>query len=120
MTARYRALGPLYIQRLIKPGEEFESSLPPGRNWEPLNSEATAACAERDKVRGVVNAAAAKMDARPPAAGAIEIPDDWQDSHPQKRRALAKRLGAPNTVTAADADGFIQNELERRARPVAA
>ena len=30
---KYRALGPLYIKRLIVAGEEFESDLSPGRNW---------------------------------------------------------------------------------------
>jgi hypothetical protein len=43
---RYRALGPLYLRKLVEPGEEFESDLPPGRNWEPLDDEARAAVAK--------------------------------------------------------------------------
>lgn len=120
MTARYRALAPLYVGKLIHPGEEFSSELPPGRNWSPLNADAERKCAERDATRGKMNAEAAKLDARPPAPGAVEIPEDWSEASKAKRMALARKLGAPSTVKAEEADSFIEAELERRSQGKAA
>jgi hypothetical protein len=49
--ARYRALSNLFVgRRLIKPGEEFESDLVPGLNWEPLDDAARAAKAAAERL----------------------------------------------------------------------
>ena len=52
--ARYRAKAELYAlspqwlgNRLVKPGEEFESDDTPGRNWYPLDEAAIAAVVAR-------------------------------------------------------------------------
>lgn len=50
-----------------------------------------------------------------PAPGKVEIPNDWRDQGPQKRRMIAIRLGAPNTVKSEDADKLIEAEQARRA-----
>jgi hypothetical protein len=47
-------------------------------------------------------------------AGPVDIPAGWRDLSVAKRRALAIRLGAPNTVTADDADTKIENEAKAR------
>lgn len=120
MTAKYRALQALYIDRLIQPGEEFESELHAGRNWEPLNDAARKACADRDAKRGMVNAVAAKLDPQIPSIKSVEISDDWKLLSKNARRQLAIKLGAPNTVKASEADGFIEAELERRGQLQAA
>lgn len=44
-----------------------------------------------------------------------EIPDDWPDLPSAKRRGLAIKLGAPNTIKVVDVDAFIQAELDKRA-----
>lgn len=117
---RYKAKAALFIaERFIEPGEEFVSDLPPGRNWEALDAAASAACAARDKERGELNVKAAAFD-RKVDPSAVVIPDDWQECHPTKRRAIAQKLGAPGTVNTENADTFIQAELERRAHKAAA
>jgi hypothetical protein len=40
--ARYEALAPLFLDVFIPAGTTFESDLPPGRNWKPLDDEAKA------------------------------------------------------------------------------
>jgi hypothetical protein len=117
--AKYRALGPLYVRRLIEGGEVFESDLPPGRNWEPLDDEARAAVEKYRKERGKVLALYDRLQPRAVDKNAVDIPADWKTSSGPKRRSLAQRLGAQSNVTEADANSFIEAELERRAQKVA-
>lgn len=117
--ARYRALAPLYVRKLIEAGEVFDSDLPPGRNWEPMDAEARAAVAKFRGENAKVLQIADRIDPKPRDPAAIEIPEDWRELSGQKRRALAMRLGAQTTVTAKDADSFIEAELERREQKVA-
>lgn len=49
------------------------------------------------------------------SAGATPIPDDWADMTNSKRRGLAIKLGAPNTIKVTEVDDFIEAEIERRA-----
>lgn len=118
--AKYRALGLIYNKGLIQPGQEFESDLPPGRNWEPLDDAAKAAVAKINAEKGPQRAALARMDNVRPANDAIEIPADWQNFSKSQIRGLAMKLGAPGTVSAANAETFITAELERRAQKAAA
>jgi hypothetical protein len=111
---RYRARAPLYIQRLIQAGEEFDSDLIPGRNWEPLDDEARAAVEQYRQKNGAVLSIVEKVDPLPARAAAVDIPDDWKDGTAAMRRGLAKRLGAQSTVTADDANTYIKAELDRR------
>ena len=58
--------------------------------------------------------------AEPPAEdpaqdGAPEIPEDWRDQHHLARIALARRISGEDIATAADADGIIAAEADRRA-----
>lgn len=46
--------------------------------------------------------------------GATPIPADWADMPGGKRRGLAVRLGAPNTIKVSEVDAFIEAEIERR------
>lgn len=117
--ARYRALAPLFLRRLIAAGEEFESDLPPGRSWEPLDEEAREAVARYRSENAAALEKAERIDPRPPAISTVEIPADWQHMTRAKRRGLAMRLGAQSTVTAENADSFIMAELERRGRNAA-
>ena len=112
--ARYRALAPLFLRRLIEAGEEFDSELQPGRNWEPLDDEARAAVEKYRGAKAGILEIAERRDPKPRDAKTIAIPADWQDLSGQKRRALAMRLGAQANVTANDANSFIEAELERR------
>ena len=116
---RYRALGKLYVRRLIEPGEEFESDLPPGRNWEPLDDEARAAVEEYRATKGKVLAISDRLNPSPPATAAVDIPADWRSLSGPKRRFLAQKLGAMSNVKETDANSFIESELERRAHRVA-
>lgn len=116
---RYRALGPLYLRRLVVAGEEFESDLPPGRNWEPLDDEARAAVAQYRAKQGRVLNIADRLDPKRPDYAAVEIPADWATQSGPKRRALAKRLGAQANVTDADANSYVTAELERRGQKAA-
>ena len=117
--ARYRALGPLYLRKLVVAGEEFDSDLPPGRNWEPLDDEARAAVEKYRGANAKVLSIAEKLDPKPRDPAAIVIPTDWREASGQKRRALAMRLGAQSNVTVADANSFIEAELERRGQKAA-
>lgn len=119
MTPRYRAKAPVFVRQLIAAGEEFESKLPPGRNWEPLNAEAEAAVAKfRDKNANVL-AIVDRLDPPPRDYSAVRIPEDWQHMSSAKRRGLARKLGAQANVRAEDANSFIEAELERRAHRAA-
>lgn len=117
--AEYRALGKLFIRKLIEPGERFTSDLPPGRNWEPLDDEAKAAVAKFRAEKGSVTDLASRLDPKPRDMGAVQIPENWQELTGAKRRGLAMKLGAPGTVTKDDANSFITAELERRAHKAA-
>lgn len=117
--ARYRALGPIFMRRLIAAGEEFESDLPPGRNWQPLDKSGEVAVAHMQNEQGPRRAALARMDNVRPAPDAIDIPPDWETLSKPQKRGLAMKLGAPGTVTAADAETFITAHLERRAQKAA-
>jgi hypothetical protein len=117
--ARYRALGPLYLRRLIVAGEEFESELPPGRNWEPLDEEARAAVAKYRSGNARVLSVVERLEPTPSAFAAVQIPDDWRELSAQRRRWLAQKLGAQSNVKAADANTYIEAELERRAQKAA-
>ena len=116
---KYRALGPLFLRKLLKAGEEFESELPPGRNWLPLDDEARAAVEKMKADRGQVFQIADRLDPRPHNNDAVDIPKDWPSLSGQKRRALAQKLGAQSNVKVADADTYITAEIERRGQKVA-
>jgi len=49
------------------------------------------------------------------SAGATEIPPDWADLPNSKRRGLAMKLGAPNTIKVTEVDAFIQEVIDERA-----
>jgi hypothetical protein len=116
---RYRALGPLYLRRLIVAGEEFESELPPGRNWEPLDDEAREAVAKYRTDNAKVLSIADRLDPPKRDSAAVEIPADWKSLSGPKRRALAMKCGAQSNVREKDADSFIEAELDRRGQKVA-
>jgi hypothetical protein len=45
----------------------------------------------------------------------VDIPDDWHDQNGLQRIALARSLGAPKQrLSAAEADTWIQNEIDNR------
>lgn len=48
------------------------------------------------------------------SAAAMPIPADWADLPNSKRRGLAIRLGADNTIKASEVNAFIEAEIERR------
>jgi hypothetical protein len=114
--ARYRARAALFVRRLIDAGEEFESDLPPGRNWEPIDDAAKAAVEEYMASRGKVLALYDRLDPKPRDKAAVDIPPDWATLSGPKRRSLAQRLGAQSNVTEADANSFINAELEIRGK----
>jgi hypothetical protein len=116
---RYRALGPLYLRKLIAPGEEFDSDLQPGRNWEPLDDEARAAVEKYRGQNAEVIEIADRIDPRLADKATVDIPADWRELSGPKRRGLAKRLGAQANVKEADANSFIEAELERRGQKAA-
>lgn len=49
------------------------------------------------------------------SAGAVEIPADWADLPNSKRRGLAIKLGAENTIKVSEVNDFIEAEIETRA-----
>lgn len=108
--ARYRAKALLFVDRLITPGEEFESDLPPGINWDPLDASA----------RGAVEArfpqgapAASQPGSRAPEL--TSIPDNWRDLEPKQLIQLAIKLGAPRKGTNQDvAEKHIEREIAQR------
>ena len=117
--ARYRALGPLFVRTLIAPGEEFESDLPPGRNWHPLDDEAQAAVEKFRAEKGAVLSIADRLDPSRQAAASVEIPADWDSLPWFELRALALKLGAQSNVKKDDAKSYVKAELERRGQKVA-
>lgn len=112
--ARYRARGPLFLRRLVATGEEFESDLQPGRNWEPLDDEARAAVERFKADNGKVLVIADRIEPARQDRGAVEIPENWDNLTKAKRRGLAMKLGAQSNVSAENADSFIKAEIERR------
>ena len=116
---RYRALGKLYLRRLVEPGEEFESDLPPGRNWEPLDDAAREAVEKYRADNGKVLAIADRLNPAPRATITVDIPTDWRSLSGPKLRALAQKLGAQSNVKVSDASSYIEAELERRGQKVA-
>lgn len=117
--AKYRALGSLYLRKLIKAGEEFESDLQPSRNWDPLDDEARAAVDKYKAERGKLLSIQDKLDPRPADKSAVEIPKNWKHLAIEKRRAIALQLGAQSNVNKDDADSFIEAEVERRGQKAA-
>lgn len=117
--ARYRALQPVYIRKLIAAGEEFEDDGIPGRNWEPLDAEARAAVKKFKEANKPLLSVVDRIDPKRPDKAAIEIPVNWPELSAKKRRAIAIRLGAQTTITADEANGFIEAELERRTQSAA-
>lgn len=105
---RYRALNPIFIaSALYQPGEEFESDLAPGRNWEPLDAAARAAVAK------------AKIVPFPKMPGEhktalVEIPEDWESLKPLAKINLARKLGLAPGGKAKDAVELIERELTTR------
>jgi hypothetical protein len=57
---------------------------------------------------------------RPHPNSAVIIPAEWRDAHTSTRRSIAQRLGAAPTVTAAEADQIIAEEVNRRDQASAA
>lgn len=120
---RYRAKNLLFIDgdRLVFPGEEFTSDIEPGKNWEPLDAQASKAVAAMLAARGaaIEKAESTGIGQRNDHAASIEIPADWPSLSKPKRRALAMKIGAQPTCTAVEADSFIEAELGRRAQRAA-
>lgn len=118
---------PLYVaknwlfvgRREIEPGETFESELPPGRNWEPIDDEAKARCEQRDRERAALYAKQAKIDQAPTAPEAIPIPADWLELRPEKVVNLARRLGASGKCNHTQAVAWIEKVLAARAEQAA-
>lgn len=112
--AQYVARNLLFVDsRLIEIGEAFESDLPPGRNWEPVDDEARAAVAAR------------KLPPQPKIPGEhgtplIEIPPEWRSLDKVDTVRLARRLGAPNGTKYPAAVEMIERELIARQPAVAA
>lgn len=112
--ARYRAKHPIFIgASLYQVGEEFESDLPPGRNWEPLDDEAKAAVAKANhkpepKLPGQHN------------TPLVEIPENWTSLKGFDLINLAKKLGLPKNGKADDARALIEKELAARSLKTAA
>lgn len=110
--ARYRANNLLFLDRLIMVGEEFDSELTPGRNWEPLDEEAKA------------RKAAIQFPPEPKPPGShdmnlVEIPENWRDLKGFDLLNLAKKLGM-GRGNKDDAIKKIENEVAARALSVAA
>ena len=112
--AQYIARNLLFIDsRLIEIGEHFESDLPPGRNWEPVDEEAKAAVAAR------------KFAPEPKLPGdntkpLIEIPAEWRQLDKVGTVRLARQLGAPNGTKYEPAVEWIAREEAARNVAVAA
>lgn len=108
--ARYRAKAQLFLDRLIEVGEEFSSSIVPGRNWEPLDDDAKRAVAAQFP-SGVVAPPAPGDTGRP----LLAIPDDWRELSPHKIIQIARKLGAPATGTGLEvARTWIEREIANR------
>jgi hypothetical protein len=107
---KYRALGPLFIgSQYIEAGEDFESDLIPGRNWQPLDDAAKAAAEKRGAVVQLPEPHARTV----PLA---EIPGDWRELSAPKQIALAKKLGAAaKGLTREIAIKQIETEVAHRA-----
>jgi hypothetical protein len=114
MIPRYRARNNLFISHLITVGQEFDSELTPGLNWEPINDEARAAVEKHRGEAGKVIDIVKRVDPGPVTVAGVEIPDDWRTLSGPKRRGLAKKLGASANVKEAEANDFIAAALDQR------
>ena len=104
----YRALAPVFTDRLIRSGEEFSSDATPGRNWEPLDAEAKAKVAATKRPP---EPAPILPDSKPLMA----IPQDWRQWSGKKIIALAVKLGAPaKGTTVQTATDWIEREIANR------
>jgi len=113
--AKYSAKAALFIgRRLIEPGETFDSDLPPGKNWRPLDAAARAAVDRRDGKGPADDRRMTISDARPAAQDA-DIPEGWEDLPSDDIVKLSRALGAPKNNNATQARGFIEKEVARRA-----
>lgn len=114
MIARYAASGGgvLIGSLFYAPGEEFESDLPPGRSWRPLNDEALARCVARDEERSALYAEQAGVDV--PVPDAVMIPPDWMELRGEKIVNLARRLGASGKCNVTQAIGHIEKVIAAR------
>lgn len=107
---KYRAKALLYVDRLITAGEEFESDLPPGLNWEPID----------DAARAAVKAQFPTGAVRPQQPGSTapalaDIPVNWHELPPQQVIQLAVKLGAPRKGTGRkQAEQHIEREIALR------
>lgn len=109
--ARYRAKALLYVDRLIVEGEEFESNLTPGINWEPLDKDAKAAADNRPTIE--VRSLTGIHD-----TPRTDIPEDWADKKPISIINLARKLGLPQGSKLPDARAWIEREQAARLVPV--
>lgn len=131
---RYRARAKLFVDnRVVYPGEEFESDLPPGRNWERIYAlppePAPLDPAPEPKPRPARGPLSKRYDLPryekngkliypPKPKGPVRISKDWEHQSVKKRRGIAIALGAPRTVTIQEATDIIEAELARRAAAV--
>lgn len=112
---QYRAKGLLFVDhRLIRAGEEFESDLPPGSKWEPLDDAAQAKCEERDRLAALAAEQAAAKAAAELPPDAIPIPTDWIEMRPEQIVNLARRLGAFGRCNYAQAVAWIEKVVAAR------
>lgn len=111
--ARYRAKqNPIYLDlRLVAVGEEFESDLPPGQNWEPLDDAAKRAVAKQFP-SGVPPKAKLPGTHDTPAA---DLPANWRELAWPQQRAIAIKLGAPRNANREAALAVIEREEFNRA-----
>lgn len=114
--AEYAANAMLFIgDRLIMPGETFESDLVPGKNWEPVDAAAKAAFEKRFGAKALQPApVAATAPATEPKAGEATdgIPADWRTRKPFYIINLARRLGGgAKNMKLDDAKEMIERHL---------
>lgn len=103
---------------VIEAGEQVEYDGIPGSNLIPLDDAAKAAVKKRDddKARAKAAPQPATLPHRDPDKKLVEIPADWRELSKNQRVALARRLGAPEAGTNAEAaDKFIEAEIANRA-----
>lgn len=111
--ARYRAKHPIFIgSALYEAGQEFESDLDPGQNWEPLDDEARAKVANRP------------VKPTTPPVGLhttqlTDIPADWREMKGLDLINLARKLGMTGGKRD-DAVKWIEKEVANRAMSAAA
>jgi hypothetical protein len=108
--ALYRAKALLFVDRLVSPGEEFASDLPPGINWEPMDDAARGAVAAR-----FPQGAPAVSQPGGNAPAMTAIPPNWRELPKPQILALARKLGAPAKGTGIkQAEQHIEREIAQR------